>query len=108
MMDLLTSMPLETLGEYVKAETSALERAQSGLNQKRSTGIRRAYSSTQKFIVEFDRFLSAYSGIVEIVKSADQQYGGVAAATLSLLFSVSTFLSTRNSSTRIPPFHTRS
>lgn len=37
----------------------------------------------------FSDFLRSYSGIVELVKAADSQYGGLAYGTLSLLLSVS-------------------
>lgn len=42
----------------------------------------------QQFAAKFSGFLEAYSGIVEVVKGADQQYGGLAYGTLSLFFIV--------------------
>lgn len=36
----------------------------------------------------FSDFLESFSGIVEIVKAADQQYGGLAYGTLSVFLSV--------------------
>ena len=39
---------------------------------------------TVTFVTNFSSFLEAYSGIVEIMKGADQQYGGAAYSILSL------------------------
>lgn len=41
--------------------------------------------ATLAFANNFSSFLQAYSGIVEIIQGADQQYGGVAYSALSLL-----------------------
>ena len=41
-------------------------------------------------MTRFADFLEAYSGIVEIVKQADSQYGGLAYSTVSLLLLVCT------------------
>ena len=46
--------------------------------------------ATQTFASNFSGFLQAYSGIIEIMKGADQQYGGVAYSALSLLLIVCT------------------
>ena len=48
--------------------------------------------ATLTFVHNFSSFLQAYSGIVEIMQAADQQYGGVAYSALSLLLIVSVFL----------------
>ena len=64
-----------------------------------ATGQRDKHASSQKTIVKvgkttqtfasnFSSFLQAYSGIIEIMKGADQQYGGVAYSALSLLLIV--------------------
>ncbi len=44
--------------------------------------------ATQTFASNFSGFLQAYSGIIEIMKGADQQYGGIAYSALSLLLIV--------------------
>ena len=46
--------------------------------------------ATQTFSNNFSSVLQAYSGIIEIKKGADQQYGGVAYSALSLLLIVCT------------------
>lgn len=43
------------------------------------------------FANHFSSFLQAYSGIIEIMEGADQQYGGVAYSALSLLLIVGVF-----------------
>lgn len=42
----------------------------------------------QNFTTRFSQFLESYSGIVEVLKGADQQYGGVAYGTLSVFLVV--------------------
>jgi hypothetical protein len=44
----------------------------------------------QGFLATMSEFLGCYSGIVEIVRCADQQYGGIAYGTISVLLIVST------------------
>ena len=46
--------------------------------------------ATITFANNFSGFLQAYSGIVEIMQGADQQYGGIAYSALSLLLIVGT------------------
>jgi hypothetical protein len=38
--------------------------------------------------VTFSNFLTSYSGIVEVVKGVDNNYGGIAYGTLSVLLAV--------------------
>lgn len=56
--------------------------------KQREKGFRKIGANIQSVSITFAGFLEAYSGIVEIVKAADQQFGGLAYGTLSLLFSV--------------------
>ncbi|KAL8647693.1 MAG: hypothetical protein Q9210_005402 [Variospora velana] len=48
----------------------------------------KASKYTQNFTTKFSGFLESYSGIVEVVKGADQQYGGLAYSTMSLFLIV--------------------
>ncbi len=57
---------------------------------KRKKGLRKLPTLLQTFMTRFADFLEAYSGIVEIVKQADSQYGGLAYSTVSLLLLVCT------------------
>lgn len=50
--------------------------------------------ATLTFVNNFSGFLQAYSGIVEIMQAADQQYGGAAYSALSLLLIVGVFSKT--------------
>jgi hypothetical protein len=88
-IDSLNDMPLESLSQYVHAESLSLQGAKFDLEGKRRKGTHRIYAKTERFVTEFDRFLTAYSGIVNVLVSADSQYGGIATATLAMLFSVS-------------------
>jgi hypothetical protein len=85
----LNSMPLEVLQAYVESESKTLKEAESHLEQKRSKGLHKIVLKAQNSLVTFDRFLTAYSGIVDILQGVDAQYGGVASATLSLPCAVS-------------------
>ena len=89
LLERLESMPLKQLSDHVKQELKATEVANSNLNLERSTGLRKAAAKFQDFAQTFDRFLRAYSGIVQVIQGADAQYGNIASATLSLLFVVS-------------------
>lgn len=53
--------------------------------------IKKVGKATVAFANNFSSFLQAYSGIVEIMQGADQQYGGVAYSALSLLLIVGAF-----------------
>ncbi|KAK4234606.1 hypothetical protein C8A03DRAFT_47110 [Achaetomium macrosporum] len=79
-------MTLEQLRNYVLGERKTLETKDSDLRGRRRGGWRRATRPLQEFSLTFDRFLGAYSGVVDLVARADSQYGNVASATLSLLF----------------------
>ena len=50
--------------------------------------IRRVGRGTVRFVNNFSGFLQAYSGIVERMNGADDQYGGLAYSTLSILLIV--------------------
>lgn len=56
--------------------------------QNSPTTIRKVGKKTVIFANNFSSFLEAYSGIIEIMKGADQQYGGVAYGTLSMFLCV--------------------
>jgi hypothetical protein len=96
--DQIKSIPLDELCGYVKEQMNKLQTANADLQMKRRSGWRRATTGFQEFAETFDRFLKAYSGIVDLAQLADAQYGGVAFATLSLFFAVSIF--THSSFTR--------
>lgn len=64
------------------------QRDKHASNQQKIVKVGKA---TQAFANNFSSFLQAYSGIVEIMKGADQQYGGVAYSALSLLLIVGGF-----------------
>jgi hypothetical protein len=85
---LLSTMSLEELSAYVGDQKAELHATQADLIAKRSKGFHKISAKSQKFASEFDRFLNAYSGIVQVVMLVDAQYGGVACATLALLFAV--------------------
>ena len=70
-------------------------REQKNKNQDDRKFVRRLGKQTTSFAVNLSGFLQAYSGIVEIMKGADQQCGGVAYGTLSIFLMVRIFPSTR-------------
>ena len=78
---------LETLLSHRLNEATG-QRDKHASNQPKILKIGKA---TRTFANNFSSFLQAYSGIIEIMKGADQQYGGVAYSALSLLLIVGVF-----------------
>ena len=96
--DDLTSKIVEIEDDLEDETSQALGQAQREHRSwgiKRSTGGRKVGTGIQSFMTTFSEFLESYSGIVELVKAADNQYGGLAYGTLSLFLSVSRTMSTR-------------
>lgn len=58
------------------------------LSDRKSLSSRKAGAAFQASMSSFSQFLDNFSGIAEIAKSADQQYGGLAFGTLSLMLSI--------------------
>lgn len=67
---------------------SAKDRFAQWRSSRRSGTGRKMATGFQGFLVTFSDFLESFSGIVEIVKAADQHYGGLAYGTLSVFLSV--------------------
>lgn len=84
----LETVSLEQLSSYVDYAISDMREAGEGLTIKRSRGFHKTTAKAQSFILAFDRLLKAFSGVVDIVKQADAQYGNVASSTLSLFYAV--------------------
>jgi hypothetical protein len=57
-------------------------------SDRRTGKIRKAGSGLQKVLCTIGDFLQGFSGIAEIIKGADQQYGGLAYGTVMLMTSV--------------------
>ncbi|KAL8920303.1 MAG: hypothetical protein Q9172_004562 [Xanthocarpia lactea] len=72
------------LEQMVQEAKGATENVKGDWMKKRS----KTSKYTQKFATKFSGFLESYSGIVEVVRGADQQYGGLAYSTLSLFLIV--------------------
>lgn len=54
----------------------------------RKRPLRKPGAWVQHWLSTFGQFLTSYAGIVEIIKGADQQYGGLAYGTLALLLAI--------------------
>ncbi|KAK3114563.1 hypothetical protein LTR53_006972, partial [Teratosphaeriaceae sp. CCFEE 6253] len=52
-------------------------------DRRQATPGKRAGSNLQSFLVTFNSFLESFAGIAELLKGADQQYGGLAYGTIS-------------------------
>ncbi len=72
----------------VNSEVTSLEAQKLLWSTQRKKGLRKFPRLLQSFMTRFADFLEAYAGIVEIVKQADSQYGGLAYSTLSVLLLV--------------------
>lgn len=85
----LLSLSLGELIVHVEHQKKEMEDGAQAWQKERSRGWRRAGTGLQQFVVDFDSFLSGFSGVVEVVKAADNAYGGAATLALSVFFSVS-------------------
>ena len=56
--------------------------------ERKASGTRKAGVEIQKMLSSLGIFLQGFSGIAEIVKAADQQFGGLAYGTVSVLVTV--------------------
>jgi hypothetical protein len=83
-----TNKTKEQLSRLANAELDRAHIVQSSWRTRRNTGLRKFPKKLQSFMTTFSDFLECYSGIVEIVKQADSQFGGLAYSTLSLLLIV--------------------
>ena len=81
---------LLTQYESATTELASAQAKNLAWSAKRKKGLRKLPTLLQTFMTRFADFLEAYSGIVEIVKQADSQYGGLAYSTVSLLLLVCT------------------
>ena len=88
----------DSLNLLLSACLNDAKEQQDRRQQKRKI-IGRVGKQTIMFANNFSSFLQAYSGIIEIMNGADQQYGGVAYSTLSLLLIVSYSFRLSSSST---------
>lgn len=72
----------------METELVHTEASSANLKDRRRRGAHKLSANVQKFLVGFSGFINGYSGIVEIVKVADSQLGGLAWGTLSIFLSI--------------------
>ena len=87
----LTRNDPETFRDLVYKSEKSLEEAvgaQKAYSQP-NTRFGRAARQTENSIFAFVEYAEAFSGIVDIMRAVDDQYGGVGYSTLSLLIAVS-------------------
>ena len=84
---------IKSLQKLVENAVKNVERLGKRLDEQRATRniFSKSGNALQKFASSFSRFLKAYSGISELSKSVDSQYGGMVVGALSLLFQVRKF-----------------
>ena len=80
----------KSLQKLVEDAVKDVERLGKGLDEQRATRnvFSKSGNALQKFTSSFSKFLKAYSGMSELSKGVDSQYGGMAVGALSLLFQV--------------------
>ncbi|KAF6831310.1 hypothetical protein CPLU01_06867 [Colletotrichum plurivorum] len=71
-----------------KSETVRAFGSKTLWRRKQEKTVRRPGVWVQQWLNVFGDFLSSYSGIVEVVKGVDGQYGGLAYGTLSVLLAI--------------------
>ncbi len=81
---------IKSLQKLVEDAVKDVERLGKGLDKQRATRniFTKSGNALQKFASSFSKFLKAYSGISELSKGVDSQYGGMVVGALSLLFQV--------------------
>ncbi|EFX04141.1 hypothetical protein CMQ_1069 [Grosmannia clavigera kw1407] len=82
----LNSMTLEELREHVKGDIPRLDGGVEQWKANRQHGAKKISKKVVEFVDDFDSFLAGFSGIVEVVKLVDNQYGGTASAVLFIMF----------------------
>lgn len=87
---LVRTADADSLTQLVAHNLNEAKGRQEKHRQNQQT-IGKVGKATLTFVNNFSGFLQAYSGIVEIMQAADQQYGGVAYSALSLLLIVGVF-----------------
>lgn len=92
----LESLDIQDLQRHIAGQIPFLAGALVEWDDKRNRGWRKGRTKAQNFVVSFDRFLKAFSGILEIAKLADEQYGGAATKIFSLLWAVSFHVEVRS------------
>ena len=78
--EFLKDLASSTINDATKVHTES--------QNDRRKGGKKIGRLAQNFVQSFSDFLSVYSGIVELLKSAGQPYGAVAYETLSILLIV--------------------
>lgn len=84
----MEELNVHQLREYAKFELQGAKDVNTIYNNDRTTGVRKGMHWAQHFGKVFSDFLGAYSGIIQLVRNAGQQYGEVAYETLSVLLIV--------------------
>jgi len=84
----LRELDIYKLQEHAGEDLLGAQMVNSSYNLERTTGSRKFGSRLQNFFTSFSEFLTAYSGIIELVRNAGQQYGEAAYQTLSILLTV--------------------
>ena len=84
---------IKSLQKLVEDAVKDVEWLGKGLDEQRATRnfFSKSGNALQKFASSFSKFLKAYSGISELSKGVDSQYGGMVVGALSLLFQVRIF-----------------
>lgn len=88
LQDQLQMLDVHQLRGHANVEVQEAKRANSAYNLERTTGARKGGKRLQQFLKTFSDFLGAYSGIIDLVRNAGQQYGEAAYQTLSILLVV--------------------
>jgi hypothetical protein len=84
----LEELNVHQLREYAQSELQGARDVNTVYNKDRTTGVRKRMHWAQEIGKAFSDFLASYSGIIELVRNAGQQYGEVAYETLSVLLIV--------------------
>ena len=84
----LEDLEVHQLRHHADSELQKAKMVNAIYNDERTTGAKQGRRTAQNFVAIFSDFLCAYSGIIQLVRNAGQQYGEVAYETLSVLLIV--------------------
>jgi hypothetical protein len=79
---------IDKLRHKASSEISLANASRRVLIDRRERGAYKLSANIESFLANLSLFIRGYSGIVEIVKAADNQFGGLAWGTLSIFLSV--------------------
>ncbi|KAF7532265.1 hypothetical protein G7054_g8121 [Neopestalotiopsis clavispora] len=84
----LSEIEVDKIRSYAALYFKELQSEATAWQGKRRLGWRKFAATIEEFAEAADSFLAGFSGVVEVIKLADSQYGNAASSVLALLFAL--------------------